>query len=321
GPDTGIRRGVDREAVDPVHRAEQVVPRVRLEERVELVLPPAGIVDLEPELDRQAAALRLHDRVDVGVKVVNAALGLVRQLPERTGLPEVVDVLREADLVHRVLGRGFDERLDRVGRVRDSLLRVAQVHVVVDDHRRSSRSRPAASLGRSAFQTIPSTTTSAQPPRKNHRPTEADPSAPKAKASPTTIQAAPRSTTSSQSTRGAFSRLRSLRAVRTIQAIPTTPKAVPTTSKATCPALIPPPASFPRGRGRRRRSPSAAADRRRPRSRARRRPRRATRSRLPRTRRRRPRGAARRPETPAASAPRRGRPAAASRGRDRPRRA
>ena len=53
---------VDGEAVDPVHRAEQVVPWVRPEDRRQLVLTFADVVDLEPELDRQAASLRLDDR-------------------------------------------------------------------------------------------------------------------------------------------------------------------------------------------------------------------------------------------------------------------
>ena len=59
----------------------------------------ADVVDLEPELDREPLPLRLDNRVDVVVEVVDAALGLVRERPQRPGLTEVVDVLGEADLV------------------------------------------------------------------------------------------------------------------------------------------------------------------------------------------------------------------------------
>ena len=63
------------EPVEPVHRAEQVVPRVR-RERPRRARPAASrlVVDLEPELDREARPLRLDHRVDVGLEVVDAAL-------------------------------------------------------------------------------------------------------------------------------------------------------------------------------------------------------------------------------------------------------
>src|SRR5262249_46885233 len=94
------RRGlVDREAVDEVHRAEQVVPRVRLEQLPDPDLGPREVVDLEPELDRQTAALRLLDRGDVVVEVIGTALEHPRDLPEALALAEVVDMVAEPDLV------------------------------------------------------------------------------------------------------------------------------------------------------------------------------------------------------------------------------
>ena len=94
----------------------------------------ADVVDLEAELDRQAALFSVEHGVAVSVEVVDAALRLVRQVPDLEGLPEVVDVLGEADLVDSALGGGLEEALDGFQRVLDLLRRAAKVHVVVDDH-------------------------------------------------------------------------------------------------------------------------------------------------------------------------------------------
>ena len=94
----------------------------------------ADVVDLQPELHRHPLPLRLEHGIDVRVEVVDAPLGLVLERPDRPGLPEVVDVLGEPDLVDAARGGRLDEPLDRLDRVRDPLLRVAQMHVVVDDH-------------------------------------------------------------------------------------------------------------------------------------------------------------------------------------------
>src|SRR5204862_321117 len=117
------------------------------EQCTRLVFTAGHVVDLEPELDRQAALPRLHDRVDVRLEVIDAALRLVGLRPERAQLREVVAVLRKADLVDSRRPRRVDERLDRPRVVRDLLAPVAQVHVVVDDHNRAAtRSRSSASV-------------------------------------------------------------------------------------------------------------------------------------------------------------------------------
>src|SRR5207249_1523165 len=90
---------VDREAVDEVDRAEHVVPRVRLEQLRDPYLDPGEVVDLEPELHREAAALGFENRLDVVVEVVAAALEHPRDLPEVLALAEIVDVVAEPDLV------------------------------------------------------------------------------------------------------------------------------------------------------------------------------------------------------------------------------
>src|SRR4051794_6603073 len=130
----GARLGVDRKLSDVVDGAEQEIPGIRLEQRVRLLLAAALEVDLEPELDRQAAALGLEHRLDVRLDRVDAALDLVRDRPERTRLDEVVDVLGEADLVDAARGCGFDPALDGLDVVGDRLVLGSQVHVVVDDH-------------------------------------------------------------------------------------------------------------------------------------------------------------------------------------------
>src|SRR5262249_11098202 len=89
---------IDREAVDEVHRAEHVVPRVRLEQLGEPALRAREVVGLEPELDRQPAPLGLENRVDVLVEVVAAAIEHPRDVPEVARLAEVVDVIAEPDL-------------------------------------------------------------------------------------------------------------------------------------------------------------------------------------------------------------------------------
>src|SRR5213078_4196566 len=102
------------------------------------LLPLADVVDLEPELHGQTLSLRVDDRVDVEVEVVDATLALVLLDPDLAGLAEVVDVLREADLVDAALGRRLQVRPHSCRRVVDLLrlpdLPAAEMHVVVDDH-------------------------------------------------------------------------------------------------------------------------------------------------------------------------------------------
>ncbi len=92
--------------------AEEVVPRILVEHGCELVLTIADPVDFHAELDRQPLPLRLDDRVDVRLKVVEAALALIGERPQRPRGGEVVDVLGEADLVHPTLDRDLDEAFD-----------------------------------------------------------------------------------------------------------------------------------------------------------------------------------------------------------------
>src|SRR5207342_2042243 len=77
---------VDAEPVDEVHRPEEIVPRIRRKDRARLVLMTWHVVDLEPELHRQAALPRLDDRSHVRIDVVHTALELVRNLPQGTTL-------------------------------------------------------------------------------------------------------------------------------------------------------------------------------------------------------------------------------------------
>ena len=85
---------------------------IRVEQLGESRLALADVVDLEAELHRQPRALRLEHGVAVVVEVVDAALRQVRHVPDLGGLPEVVDVLREADLVDAPSERRLDERAD-----------------------------------------------------------------------------------------------------------------------------------------------------------------------------------------------------------------
>src|SRR5204863_92013 len=96
------------------------------------------VVHLEPELHRQTALFRGQDRVDVLLDVIDAALHVIRHRPERTRLPEVVDVLGEADLVDVAGARSLDERLYCRGFMRDFAAAVTEVHVVIDDHTRDT---------------------------------------------------------------------------------------------------------------------------------------------------------------------------------------
>src|SRR5207247_387012 len=67
--------------------------------------------------------------------------------PERARLREVVNVLREADLVDAGGARPLDERVDGPRVVRDLAAPVAKMQVVVGDHvSGASRSRSAASV-------------------------------------------------------------------------------------------------------------------------------------------------------------------------------
>src|SRR5581483_8234777 len=122
--------------------------RVRLEDLGKAPLPLTDEVDLDPELHRQPSLLGLEHGVAVGVEVVDAALALVRDLPQLAGLAEVVDVLGEADLVDSAPAGSLDERLDRGDLVCDLLALVAKVHVVVDDHEShdSTSARSSASV-------------------------------------------------------------------------------------------------------------------------------------------------------------------------------
>src|SRR2546430_457931 len=119
---------VDREAVDEVDRAEQIVPRIGREDVRGLTLAAGEVVDLEPELDREPSLLRIDDRAHIAVEVVDAALEHVLLVSEPAGLHEVVDMLGEADLVDPALG----------GRLRPDPLggRRGAGRVVDADHRR-----------------------------------------------------------------------------------------------------------------------------------------------------------------------------------------
>src|SRR6266508_2563705 len=138
---------VDTEALDVVHRTEQVIPRIGLEELAGLVFAARYIVDLQSELHRQPPLAREDDGLHVRLEVVDAALGLIRHRPERPRLPEVVDVLGEPDLVDARLLRRLDERLDRERVVRDLTAAVAKVHVVVDDHNRAATRLTVSATG------------------------------------------------------------------------------------------------------------------------------------------------------------------------------
>ena len=75
------RRHVDGHPVQPVHRAEQVVEGIRLEQLGQARLLLADVVDLEAELHRQPLPLCLEHRIAVVVQVVDAALRQVGDLP------------------------------------------------------------------------------------------------------------------------------------------------------------------------------------------------------------------------------------------------
>ena len=141
---------IDRLTVDDVHGPDQVVPGIGLERFGELRLPPVEPVDFEGELHREALALGLDDRVDIGLEVVSHAISLVRMGDQALELAEVVEVLGEADLVDTLRGGGIDVRLDGGRRVLDRSFfrprgRAAEVHVVIDDHRLSSASTSSRS--------------------------------------------------------------------------------------------------------------------------------------------------------------------------------
>src|SRR5581483_2365357 len=168
------RPGVDGLPVEPVDRPEQVVPRVRLEDLGKAPLPLTDEVDLDPELHRQPSLLGLEHGVAVGVEVVDAALALVRDLPQLARLAEVVDVLGEADLVDSAPAGGLDERLDRGDLVCDLLALVAKVHVVVDDHEShdSTSARSSASVIFSSRRSPGTTAT--RPPLASTREAQSD---------------------------------------------------------------------------------------------------------------------------------------------------
>ena len=131
---------IDSETVDEVDGAEQIVPRIGRENLRRLALAAGNVIDLEPELDRQPPLLRLDDRTDVAVEVVDAALEHRLLVPEVPRLLEVVHVLGEADLVDAAIRGRLDVSLHRRDRVVDPLVWIAQVHVIVDDHRKDATS-------------------------------------------------------------------------------------------------------------------------------------------------------------------------------------
>ena len=116
---------------DPVHRADEEVPRIGLDE-VDDLLDGAGlVVDLQAQLDRQPACLRGEDRVDVSVErhVQLARHDLVHLRDEmrvRVALPPLpegghrldaaVEVLDERDLLRAARQRDLDVAVDVVGR-------------------------------------------------------------------------------------------------------------------------------------------------------------------------------------------------------------
>src|SRR5688572_2489873 len=132
------RSGIDGEAVDPVHRPEEIVPRVGRQDLAQLVRAFRNPVDLEPELDREPLPLGPADQVAVLVEVEAAPLQLLGHVPDRLGLAEVVNVLREPELVDAALRGLLQVALDRLQRV-FGLVRLvpgsAEVEVVVDPHR------------------------------------------------------------------------------------------------------------------------------------------------------------------------------------------
>src|SRR5439155_8880951 len=108
--------------------------RIRADELRQPVLAIADVVDLEPELHREVATLCLDDGFAVRLEVEDAALVEVGNVPQLERLAEVVDVLREPDLVDAPRRGLFDEALDSTGGECDLAPLVTEVHVVVDDH-------------------------------------------------------------------------------------------------------------------------------------------------------------------------------------------
>src|SRR3954452_9552503 len=146
------RLAVDRVPVDEVDGAEQEIPRVRVENRARVVSAPRLVIDLEPELHRQPLFLRGDDCTDVRTEILPAEVDLVRHMPQRACLLEVVRVLAEADLVDAGRARRRDERLQGAGPVCQLLRLVAKVHVVVDDHSNAAtRTRSSGSVTLSSF--------------------------------------------------------------------------------------------------------------------------------------------------------------------------
>ena len=149
---------------DVVQRPEQVVPGIGREELARLVFAARHVVHLEPELHGQSATARRHDRGNVRLDVVDAALRVVRHRPQRARLPEVVHVLRKPDLVDAGRTGSFDEWVDRRSLVCDPPIPVPKMHVVIDDHSSAAmRPRSPASVILISFGS-PSTTLR-RPPR------------------------------------------------------------------------------------------------------------------------------------------------------------
>ena len=79
------------------------------------------IVHLETELHGQTAPSCLEHRLAIRIQVAHAALDLVRNVPDLGRLTEVVDVLREAELVHAAPSCSLHEPFGCVDGVLDSL--------------------------------------------------------------------------------------------------------------------------------------------------------------------------------------------------------
>ena len=102
-PDVGLVVEVDGELAEEVHRAQDVVPLVALEQVRHPVLGAADVVGLDPE---PQVGLLAHE-ADVAVEVVDRALAPERVLPDVEGGGEAMDVLGDPELGDATLGRGL----------------------------------------------------------------------------------------------------------------------------------------------------------------------------------------------------------------------
>ena len=100
-PDVGLVVEVDGVVADEVHRADHVVPLVRVEQVRHPVLAAGDVVGLDPE---PQVGVLAHEG-DVGVQVVDGVRAPERVLPDVERGGEAVDVLGHAELGHAALGR------------------------------------------------------------------------------------------------------------------------------------------------------------------------------------------------------------------------